>query len=162
MKTRLHLLTFFLISLVLPQVAHAQVGRDELQIIQALWGLQKKDLISQQIKLEPAEAARFWPVYDQYMVERQKLGAERVDIISDYAQALKNMTDATADDLATRVLKNDLALAKLHKKYYSRFKKVVSPLRNSEFWQMESYLDTAVKAELQSEIPLIGEFRKKK
>lgn len=146
----------------LTQPAVAQTVRDEVQLVRSIWGLAKKDIVSQYMKFTEPEATKFWPLYERYIAERRNLGTDRINLIADYARNYQNMNDAKADELTRRMFKNNIALDKLQKRYYGKFKKAVSPLRASQFLQLEHYLDTAIKAELQSEIPLMGELRRSK
>ncbi|AQG81986.1 hypothetical protein [Spirosoma montaniterrae] len=166
MKKLILIVQAFLIGVCLISSASAQtlaqVNRDEVQLIRSIWGLEKKDIVSKYMKFNDSEAAKFWPIYEEYTAGRRKLGDDRVNIIGEYGRTYQNMTDAKADELANRVFSNNIALDKLQKKYYGKFKKAVSPLRASQFLQLESYLDTAIKAELQKEIPLLGELRQQR
>lgn len=137
--------------------AFAQNADTEAALLQKYWGKGKKALVKQYMEFSDAESAAFWPVYDAYMEKRQALGNDRIKIIGDYARNYTNLTDDKAAELTQTLLTNDLKLTKLEKKYYKKFKKALSPLRASQFLQMERYLNTAIRSELQEAIPFIGE-----
>jgi hypothetical protein len=138
----------------------AQSAKDEVSIIQSLYGMEKRDAIKEVMELNDIDASKFWPIYDAYEIERKKLGAERIDIISEYAANYTSLTDAKADELANRVFKNNLAFDKLEKTYYGKVKKALSPLKAAQFMQVESYLQNAIRYAVQDELPFIGEFKK--
>ena len=75
----------------------------EIEATRTLLQTERKMLVMQQMALTAAEAEAFWPLYDEYLAERKKLGDLRVKIISDYAANFATMTD----DLA-RQLRNDM------------------------------------------------------
>jgi len=135
----------------------AQPPQTEIEVIQETWGMAKKELVSQYMQFNDSEAAAFWPVYEAYMAERQALGNDRIRILADYADNYERLTDQKADDLTYVSLVNDIKLDKLKKKYFKKFKKAVSPLRASQFMQLENYLQTAIRHEVQEAIPFIGE-----
>lgn len=143
--------------MVLIPGAYAQQADTEAELLQKYWGQGKKALIERYMQFSDAESAAFWPVYDAYMEKRQALGNDRIKIIGDYARNYANLTDDKAAQLTQTLLTNDLKLTKLEKKYYNKFKKVLSPLRASQFMQMERYLHTSIRNELQEAIPFIGE-----
>ena len=154
---------FFLIAVLgLSQPAAAQQPQTEIEAVQEIWGVVKKELVDQYMQFSDAEAAAFWPVYEAYMAERQKLGNDRIRILAEYADQYDRLTDQKAEDLTYVALVNDIKLDKLKKKYFKKFKKAVSPLRASQFMQLENYLQTAIRHEVQEAIPFIGELERKR
>ena len=132
-------------------------AQDDFQQIQKEWGKDKKELVRMVMELIPEDSIKFWPVYDKYEVERQKLGRERVMIIDDYAQHYMTMTSTKADELVTRIFKNEASLLKLQQQYYASFKKSHNAMQAAKFLQIESYLNGVLKVMLQEAIPVIGE-----
>jgi hypothetical protein len=134
---------------------------DEIQLIQSMWGIEKREIVKQYMALSEAEATAFWPVYDAYQEEYKALGKERLMIISDYADNLATITNEKADELALRLLKNNASVDKLQSKYYAKFKKVIPATRAVQFMQLDTYLQTMIRAEIQNNIPFIGELDRK-
>jgi hypothetical protein len=64
--------------------------------------------------------------------------------------------------LASATLNNNIKLEKLYQKYYGKMKKKVGGLEAAKFIQLETYLQTAIRSELQEAIPLIGEIDRSK
>ena len=85
-----------------------------------------------------------------------------MQLIADYARDYTSLNDETANTLATATLKNNMQLEKLYQKYYGKMKKQVGALEAAKFFQVESYLQTAIRSEIQDEIPLIGEIDRSK
>jgi len=139
--------------------AYAQ-SKEEIEIVQGLYGMEKREVIKEVMDLTDIQASSFWPIYDAYETERKKLGADRIAIINDYINSYTTLTDTKADELMNRVFKNDAALDKLQKTYYGKIKKVLSPLKAAQFTQVESYLQTAIRSAISEELPFIGEFKK--
>jgi hypothetical protein len=142
-------------------IATAQVSKDETQMIQGIWGMEKRAMVNDFMKFTPEEVTAFTPIYDAYMNEHQKLGAERIQIISEYVNTYGTADDAQIDNLMSRLLKNNEAIDKLQLKYYPKFKKALSAKRAGQFMQFEIYVQTTLKAQIQSNIPFIGELDKK-
>jgi hypothetical protein len=148
--------------LSLSTLSWAQSSQSEVQLIRNLWGNAKEELVRQYMDLNPEEADKFWPVYEAYTSDRGKLGTERIAIIEDYARNYTTLTDSKIDKLTQRLFKNELQLDKLQQKYYGKMKKALSPMRASQFMQLEKYLQTMIRYELQNNLPFIGELDRKR
>lgn len=136
---------------------NAQSNTDEIALIQSAYGMEKKQIIVQFMKLTEAENAGFWKIYDEYEAERKELGKKRANNIIDYANNYGKLTDAKATELVNSSFDIQINLSKLLKKTYAKLSKVMSPIRAAQFVQLENYLETMVRMELSDDIPLIGE-----
>jgi len=139
-----------------------QAQTDETQIIQGMYGMQKRDIIQQNMNLTADEATKFWPVYDAYEAERKKLGAERLQILNEYVNAYPSLTNEQADNIVLRIFSSDQAFDKLHKTYYNKLKKEIGAIRASAFFQLEAYLQSAIRFTIQDNLPFISELEKNK
>src|SRR5215467_5881629 len=82
----------------------AQSNKEDIDIIQSVFGKQKKEIISTYMTIPEKKAKQFWTLYDQYEDARKKLGRQRIALIEDYANHYDKLTDAKAADLATKKL----------------------------------------------------------
>ena len=130
---------------------------DEIAQIQNEWGKDKKELVRLTMDLSAADSVKFWPIYNKYEKERQKLGRERIEIIEDYAEHFTDLSNSKADELINKIFKNETALSKLHQTYYKSFKTALGAKQAAKFLQIESYIGSIVKSLLQEENPIIGE-----
>ncbi|PIF34498.1 hypothetical protein CLU81_5149 [Flavobacterium sp. 9] len=137
-------------------------AKDELAIIQSSYGKSKTDLINQYMALSPEQTTAFQPVYDSYEAERKVLGQKKIQIIDDYAAKYATLTDADADQLTKANLKNNLDVEKLYSKTYEKAKKAIGATNAAKFIQLEVYLQTSIREEIQDSIPFIGEIDKTK
>ena len=133
--------------------------KEEVDAIQAVFGKEKKELIASLITLTPEEAAKFWPIYDQYEVERKQIGKERMDLIVQVADAFKSMTPEKADAVAKKSMDISKRSDKLLEKYYNSMKKAVGSETALEFYQAELHMLTEVRAAFMDEIPLYSEIK---
>ncbi|MEJ1241875.1 hypothetical protein WBG78_27260 [Chryseolinea sp. T2] len=142
--------------LIVPAVS-AQPVKDEISIIEGGYGLQKRQLVAECMKLSNDEATAFWRIYDKYENERRKLGEERLMLTHDYIIAYPLLTAEQSSSITLRCFRNDEELWRLHKKYYKQIRRSVSPMRAAQFVQLENYLQHVVRVDLQNKIPFIGE-----
>src|SRR5690242_17565680 len=89
--------------------ASAQLTTDDVQLIQAMYGKDKRDLMQQYMKFDDStKATAFWKLYDSYEAERKKLGEQFISILQDYANNYEKLDDKKADELVTRSLANNI------------------------------------------------------
>jgi len=162
MKKLLSIAVYLLLLSPVMKLAAQANADEELQLVRDQWGVDKKQLIMQYMKFNEAESKAFWPVYDAYMKQHKTLVDSRIKMIKDYAKNYTKLTDAKAIELTNKVLDNDMAISKLQKDYFTKFSKAVTPLRASQYMQVEYYLQNTIKSMIQDEIPFIGELEKAK
>jgi hypothetical protein len=116
---------------------------------------QKVAIITEMMEFTEAEDAAFWPIYREYEGEMSKLGDERVALIQDYANAYSNMSDATADALATKALDLESRRQQVKRTYYERFKQALSARTAARFLQVEHQLLLLIDLQISAALPII-------
>lgn len=149
------LITLIVVTLS-SQLTLAQSARTEVEIFQEAIGLEKKVAIANSMELGE-DASNFWRIYDEYEVQRKKLGLERIKVIADYAMSYPNISDEEIQALFKRTNAFKKSFAKLQKTYFKRMKKEVGASKAAQFWQLETYFNSIVQAEIYSQLPFIGE-----
>jgi hypothetical protein len=147
-----------LFVILIPCFSYAQ--NDDIALIQSMYGMEKRKMVTDYMQLPELSAAAFWDVYDKYEVERKELGRKRLLLINEYAENYMNLTNEKADQLAKDVLTNNVQYEKLHQKYYPKFKKATSALKAAQFLQLETFLQNEIRSAVQEEIPFIGDLEK--
>jgi hypothetical protein len=137
-------------------------AQDDIQKIQEAWGKDKKELMRMGMALSNADSVKFWPVYDKYEAERQKLGRERIMVLNDYADNYSSMTNEKADEVITKLMKNDAANSQLLQQYYGKVKTALNAIQASKFVHIESYISATIRSALLESIPFLGELDKMK
>lgn len=132
----------------------AQSNRDDVDLIQSIYGESKKDIIAGFIK--PTDEA-FWAVYDEYEVKRKELGLKRVNLLEKYAANYGTMDDAATDALMKEMTGLGVKTDKLINTYYGKMKKAAGVKAAAQFVQIEIYLLSSVRAAILENIPFIGE-----
>jgi hypothetical protein len=149
------LLTLVLLTVIFLG-ARAQSSKEDVAIIQSVWGKQKKEIVEAYMKLSPTEAKTFWPVYDQYEAERQALGRARIAVLDEYAKHIDNLANDKATEIMKKAIENEAGYPKLYSKYLPKFTKATTALQAAKFLQLEFYLTSVIKSKMQDEVPLIG------
>jgi hypothetical protein len=143
-------------------VAAAQSNKEDIAMIQSMFGKAKKDLVTQYMTIPADKAPAFWKTYDEYEAERTELGRERIKLIEDYANAYTALDDKTSDALMNRKMKWLNSYGKLQKKYYGRVSKVIGGAQAAKFFQLEDYIENNIRLSIQESIPFIDELDKSK
>lgn len=153
MKKLFLLLLFMVTSSIFAQ----STDKEDLEIIQGIYGKSKKELVQSYMTIPEFQAAGFWKIYDEFETERKVLGTAKVKIINDYAMNYANLTEESADKIAKAGLKNNMDYQKLFSKYYDKYKREVGAVNAAKIIQFENYMQTTVQSEIQNSIPFIGE-----
>ena len=140
----------------------AQSNKEEVDLVQSIFGMEKKAMAAEFIKLEGAQKDAFWTTYDAYETERKELGKKRIDLLNKYAGAYATMDDATADDIINQTISLQTQNDKLIASYYKKIKKSCGVKPAAQFYQLESYVLSEIRAAIMENIPLIGELDKNK
>jgi len=129
--------------------------RADIELLRSDVRANTAEIVRVMMQLDDKDAAVFWPIYRDYESELSKLYDEKVAGIMDYADHYLQMTDAKADDLATRALQWEDQRTDLKKKYYERFKKALSPITAARFLQIENQILMLVDLQVASSLPII-------
>ena len=126
-----------------------------IQMLRQEVGKDRRALVKANMLLTNSEAARFWPLYDEYRAEMNKIGDKRVKLITDFAAN----RDSMSEDEGLRLLKERLDIEKekndVRGDYVKKFNKELSARTTARFFQIDQKLDAAVEAALAARIPLI-------
>ncbi len=146
-------------ALFLTMVAYssfAQSAQTEVEIVQEAFGLEKKVAVANFMDLGD-DAESFWNLYDEYEAERKKLGKSRIKVIEEYAKNYPDISDEKILELFKQATEIKKSFDKLEKTYFDRMRKEVGVNKAAQFWQLESYFNSMIQANIYSRIPFIGE-----
>jgi hypothetical protein len=85
----------------------------------------RKQIIASNLDLTELEAAKFWPIYEQYAADLGKIDEDRATIVKEYAVAFGSVSDDQANNLIRRWLDTDISAAELRQKYVPLVRKVL-------------------------------------
>jgi hypothetical protein len=160
-----------LVLLVLAPVALAQTGEQagvtlnsDPKNIQAYIALlrsnvrqQKAEMMGAVMQLSAADAAKFWPIYDDYDKELTKLNDLRVANIQEYVNTYDQMTDEKADELIHKAMAYRNQRSELLAKSYERVKQALGGITAARFLQVEDQLLLVIDLQIDSSLPVVGQ-----
>jgi hypothetical protein len=146
-----------LAAVCLTTVGFAQSNKEDIDILQSLFGKEKKIIVGDFIKLEGAQKDAFWKLYDEYEVTRKEYGRTRIALLEKYAANYGTMSDEETSKLMKEMGSLGIKTDKLISTYYKKMEKSCGVKPAAQFFQLEVYLLSVVRASIFESIPLIGE-----
>ncbi|MBW8058720.1 MAG: hypothetical protein FVQ86_12045 [candidate division NC10 bacterium] len=143
-------------SVALPVFAQDKPA-DTMQILREKVRADKKLLVAVNMKLTEKEAEAFWPVYESYQKDLQKINQRIVKGIESYAADYRNksLTDEKAKRLIDEFVSIERAEAKLKGSYVPRLNKVLPAKKVARYLQIENKIRALVKYDLAAQVPLV-------
>jgi hypothetical protein len=138
-----------------PKVSADQVADNTVQLMRQDVRSDRKKIVAANLPLTEAEAVKFWPVYDRYVVDHSKIYDARFALIKEYAQNYNTVTDQQANSFIKRWTTTEEQMAQLRLKWIPEFEKVISPKKTAMFYQIDRRLGLMVELQLSSQIPLV-------
>jgi hypothetical protein len=137
----------------MPVTAEEQTGimealRDAIQA-------DKKAYISEYLQLTQAEGKEFWPYYNSYQFDLQKVNDRLVKLINDYAKTFKDMSDQDAVKMVDAYLAIERDQLKLKELYFRTLRKTLPVKKVTRYLQLENKINALVRFELAKKIPLV-------
>jgi hypothetical protein len=140
--------------------AYCQSGNADLDVVQALLGRNKRLTIAEYMQLEEKEKNSFWPIYDEYEEKRKAVEKEVFVLLNEYAQKYKTLNGDQAHKLIVNYMKSMDGYNALRKVYFKKMEKGIGSLKAAKFIQLETYIQTTSQANLQNQVPMIGELER--
>ena len=126
-----------------------------IQLLRTDLNAQKRQIVNETMQLDDKQARIFWPIYNNYEAELDKLGDEKLAIVREYAANFLTMTNEKADELAQRVMALDDQKMALRRKYYDLMKKSLPAILVVRFIQVENQIQLLVDLKIASNLPII-------
>jgi hypothetical protein len=118
--------------------------------------LDKRFVVASNMDLSNAEAKGFWPVYDAYQKDLEKLNQRIARLTMTYLVAYEKAP--ISDDLSKKLLDESIEIENaeldLERSCLGKMKKVLPPHKVFRYAQIENKVRALVKYELAAEIPV--------
>ena len=146
--------TLFLAALLTFVFVNAQSNKEELDLMQAAFGMEKKAMVSEFVKVDPSQKDAFWKLYDEYETARKDLGKKRVDLLDKYAREFDKLTNESMDIMMKETIDLQKKTDALLISYANKIKKVTNPIVAFQFYQVEGYILSGIRLSILEELPL--------
>ena len=134
---------------------YAQSNKEEVDLVQAAFGMDKKAAVAEFVKPSEAQKDAFWKLYDEYETQRKELGKQRIALLEQYANQYKTLTSEQADAWTKKVMELQKKTDGLIATYYTKVKGVSDGIVATQFYQIENYILLAIRAQILDAIPFV-------
>jgi hypothetical protein len=142
-------------GLFLATFAKAQSDKEEIDMMQAAYGMDKKAAVAEFVKPSADQKDAFWKLYDEYETKRKELGKKRIELLKQYASEYKTMTSEQADRWCRNVMDLQKKTDDLITTYYGKIKFDTDGIVATQFYQIENYILAGIRAKILGNIPFI-------
>lgn len=131
--------------------------KEYIDLLRADVRQQKTEVLGAVMELSAADAAKFWPIYNEYDKELTKVNDSRAANIQEYARTYREMTDQKADELIRNAFTYQKQRSELLAKYYDRVKEALGAATAARFVQVEQQLLLIIDLQIDSSLPIVGQ-----
>jgi len=130
---------------------------DNMQILRDKIKADKKLVVATNMELTESEAKAFWPIYDEYQKDLQKINRRIVNLLDSYAAdaRAKTLTDDKAKKLIDEALAIEQAETNLKSTYAPKLEKVLPVKKVARYLQIENKIRALIKYDLAQGVPLV-------
>ena len=144
-----------LLLLAAAPVATAEVNEATLDTLAITLEANRKAMVMVNLKLDPAEAERFWPVYERYEAERSEVQQRQLAIVEEYVASFGSLSDEQAGKLVKGYLASERDRAELRQRYLAPFSEALPARKVLRFYQIENKIEAVLRYDLARTIPVI-------
>jgi hypothetical protein len=155
-KTAGVLMTLMLLAFASPALAQDKPA-DNMQILRDKIKADKKLVVATNMELTESEAKNFWPIYDGYQKDLQRINRRIVNLLESYAADFrsKSLTDDKAKKLIDEAMAIEQAEANLKSTYAPKLSKALPVKKVARYLQIENKIRAVVKYDLAQGVPLV-------
>ena len=117
----------------------------------------KKLIVAKYMELTESEAKNFWPVYEEYQKDLQKMNERLGSLVQSYATEYRS--NSLSDEKAKQLLDEWIAIdnddAKRRASYVPKVMKVLPPKKAARYLQIENEYRIMLKYDLAVTVPLV-------
>lgn len=133
----------------------AGVNTDTMETLRDALKADKKAFIAQYMELTQAEGKEFWPYYESYQFDLQKINDRLMKLIDDYAKVYQSLSDQDAAKMVAEYLSIEQDESKLKELYFRTLCKTLPIKKVARYMQLENKIRALVRYELAARVPLI-------
>lgn len=115
----------------------------------------KVSILTELMEFSPEDAAKFWPVYNEYDQALTKLADERVAFIRLYAENYKALSDEMATKIATGMMDLEGRRLELRRQYLPRMIQTVGAIAAVRWLQIETQIEKVVDLQILASLPIV-------
>ena len=115
----------------------------------------RADVMAKGLTLTSEQAAKFWPLFEQFQKEQDMVVQEQISATDAYAKNYANLSDEDALAYVNALLERDQKMHDMRIKWLARFKGVIPVAMAARAIQLDRRLGNVMQVQLSQKIPLI-------
>jgi hypothetical protein len=139
--------------LVIATALKSQSTNEEIDYIQAIFGMEKRAALMDLIDFKESEEEGFWRLYDEYEVIRKEYGKQRIRLLNSSIEKFNSISDKESDEWIKEVIDLRNKNERLIEKYYKKIRKECSATLAMQFYQFESYVLAGIRFQILETLP---------
>ncbi|NMC37270.1 MAG: hypothetical protein GYA41_02975 [Bacteroidales bacterium] len=104
---------------------------------------------TKRLNLTPGEAEKFWPIYNQFQDEKNKIQLERIEINRNFNTNELNLPEKEISEMGDRFIDLEVREAALARDFHNKIKQILSPVKILRLYQSENLYKQQLLKELQ-------------
>jgi len=104
---------------------------------------------TKRLNLTPTEAEKFWPVYNEYQDNRNKIQLDRQELNRNFNQNELNMSEREMTEAGDRLVGLEVREASMAQEFHKKIKTILSPVKVLRLYQAENQYRLQLLKELQ-------------
>jgi Spy/CpxP family protein refolding chaperone len=130
-------------------------GPNTVESVRLAMRSDKRGLVERNMQLTPGEAAKFWPIYDEYQQELDRIVQRQNRVLLDYIHGEDTMTDANAKRILREVMRADGDEQRLREKELRKLLSVLPARKAVRYIQIENKLRTIQRYDVAERFSLV-------
>ena len=132
----------------------------DMQALRAAIRGDKKAFVASALQLAPAEAKKFWPIYDEYQRNLDMTGRRRVVAVERLIAQDKSESNLYARNFVNELISIDEAEIKARRTLYNRLmrplpSRILSQKKAARYLQLESKIHAVQNYDVAATVPLV-------
>ncbi len=138
-----------------PRAGATQSPTDAIDLVRSIYQTDRQAFVTEALQLTESEGKKFWPLYQSYRVDVDKLGDGLVKLVLEYADLYPKVSEADARRLLKQYLALEQKLVKKRAWYLKRAAKILPADKALRWAQLENRMDLGLRLQLASTIPIV-------
>ena len=115
----------------------------------------RADIMAKELTLSADQAAKFWPLFEQYQKEQNVIIDAQIGAIEKYADHYSTLNDTDSVTFVKALLDRDDKMQALRVKWLAKFQTAISGGTAARTIQVDRRISDLAQAQLASQIPLV-------
>jgi Spy/CpxP family protein refolding chaperone len=147
---------WLLVAIATPVFAAGSVadGQD-MQALREAAKADKRGLVTATLNLTPAEAKKFWPVYDTFQRNMDVVNRQRNVALEELLGVDKPMSNLAARNLAREFMAAEQAEIRARQKMFNAVMRALPSLKAARYFQLEQKIATIQAYDIAAAFPLV-------